>query len=140
MIARCPLPKPEVIYAQILHGRMTLSLSARPTIVARAAGLTLGAWDWLIEPDDVATLRLAVANGLVGTAQRRVDGGAFVLVAWNTGAQREAAEEAVKDRKRRAAERLYHAPVGYTPRIYRPPARAVGCRTVLPYMHEPAAW
>lgn len=117
---------------------MTLSLSAHPTIVARETGP--GRWDWLLEADDVATLRMALADGLVGTAQRRENGGAFVLLAWNTGAQRAVAEEGVKVRKQRREEMLYPAPEGYTPRIYLPRARAVACRTVLPYAHEPAAW
>lgn len=115
---------------------MTLSLSAVPQIVAREA--KPGVWDWLIEPDDVGTLRMALADGLVGTAQRREHGGAFVLLAWNIHSQKRLADGAQAERKRRLKERLYPAPEGHTPRIYLPPARARAMRTYGGY--EAAHW
>ncbi|HET6926032.1 MAG TPA: hypothetical protein VFI48_04175 [Hyphomicrobiaceae bacterium] len=88
----------------------------------------------------MATLRLAVADGLAGTAQRRQDGGQFVLMAWLVTAQEKAAEAARAERMRRAKERLYPVPEGFTPRIYLPAARMTSGRTHVPYAHEPAAW
>lgn len=115
---------------------MTLSLSARPTIVAREE--QPGRWDWLIDAADVGTLRMALADGLIGTAQRREPGGAFVLLAWNIHSQKRLAEAASTERKRRIREHLYPAPAGYTPRIYLPPARPRAMRTYGGY--EAAHW
>lgn len=117
---------------------MTLSLTARPTIVAREA--RPGVWAWEIEPDDVATLRLMQADGRAGTAQRRVDGGAFALVAWHVGQQREAAKPLQAAREEKRLRQSLLAPEGYTPRAYRPARQPIGMRTYAPYAYEPARW
>lgn len=117
---------------------MTLSLTASPTLVAREA--RPGVWDWVLEPADVAALRMGQAAGTVGTALRRIDGGQFALVAWGVQAQRKAAEPLQAARQARKARQVLLAPEGYTPRAYRQPGRPVGMRTYVPYAHEPAHW
>lgn len=120
---------------------MTLTLTAQPQIVAREIGDGLGAhWDWQIDKADVSTLRMAMADGLVGTAQRRDPGGQFVLLAWNVGAQLEAAKPRQAAREERVLRQMLLAPEGYTPRVYKPPRGPVGMPTHAPYMHEPMRW
>lgn len=115
---------------------MTLSLTATPTLVAREA--RPGVWDWVLEPADVAALRMGQAAGTVGTALRRDNGGAFALVAWAVQAQRKAAEPLQAERQARKARQVLLAPEGYTPRVYRQPAKPHGMRTHCGY--EAAHW
>jgi hypothetical protein len=113
-----------------------MNLTAKPSIVARAIA---SGWEWPdMTEDDVNIFRLAVAQGLVGTAQRRDDGGAFVLIAWSIEAQKNAAMLAAAERKTVAAERARPKEDGPTPRVYRAPAKPSAMPTHVPY--EPAHW
>lgn len=117
---------------------MTLSLSAKPQIVAREA--KPGTWNWDLTAEELATLRLAQSDGLVGTAQHRDNGGQFVLLAWSVPQQREAAKPRQAKRDERRLRQQLLAPEGYTPRSYRPQAVPRAGRTHAPYEGDPAHW